>query len=164
MSKEENGKANPQPVSDGACLYESDFHVWCLEQARLLRELRGQVGALDVEHVAQEMESLALRERDQLGNYLRALIAWRLRYDYDHADRTHEGEWHSQIVGQQHNIEQWLADSPSLKGFLADEIEDAYQSARIFAGTLREGGLEYDFPPRCPYTFAQLMDARDRAM
>jgi hypothetical protein len=149
-------------ITQSSSLYESDFHVWCLEQARLVRELRGQAGALDVEHVAQEMESLALRERDQLENYLRALVAWRLQYDYQQADRTHEREWHSQIVGQQHNIEQWLADSPSLKGFLAETIEDAYQSARIFASTLTEGGLEYDFPPRCPYTFAQLMEDNRR--
>jgi hypothetical protein len=144
----------------GHCLYESDFHLWCLEQARLLRELRHskEVGTLDVEHVAEEMESLALQEREQLRDYVAALVAYRLDYDYQRAYRTREKDWLAQIILQQDNIERWLKQSPSLRVFAADSVEDAYRAARIFAGTLTEGAIEYDFPPQCPYTFEQLMN------
>jgi Uma2 family endonuclease len=146
--------------SRGHCLYESDFHLWCLEQARLLRELRysKEVGTLDVEHVAEEMESLALQEREQLRDYVAALVAYRLDYDYQRAYRTREKDWLAQIILQQDNIQRWLKQSPSLRAFGADSVEDAYCAARIFAGTLTEGAIEYDFPSRCPYTFEQLME------
>jgi hypothetical protein len=125
-----------------------------------LRELRHvkEVGALDTEHVAEEMESLALEQRGQLEGYLSALMAYRLEYDYQRADPKTERNWRAQIRQQQWNIERWLEESPSLRAFLPEAIEHAYGSARIFAATLSEGVVEYDFPPECPYTFEQLME------
>jgi hypothetical protein len=134
-------------------LYERDFHPWCLEQARLLRELRNskEVPDLDVEHVAEGMESLALEQRAQLEDYLAALMAYRLQYEYQRTDHARERDWLAKIVGPQQNIERWLKESPSLRAFLPEAVEDAYQSARIFAGTFN------DFPQPCPYTFEQLL-------
>jgi hypothetical protein len=147
-------------VKEGDSLYERDFHTWCLEQARLLRELRHvkEVGALDTEHVAEEMEGLALQQRGQLEGYLAALVAYRLEYDYQRADQKSERDWRAQIRQQQWNIERWLEESPSLRAFIGEALESAYSSARIFAATLSEGVVEYDFPPECPYTFEQLME------
>jgi len=45
-----------QPTS-----YDTDFHAWALRNAALLRA--GQLDELDIEHIAEELESMGASER-----------------------------------------------------------------------------------------------------
>jgi len=47
-----------------AAAYESDFHAWATEQARLLRA--GRVSEADLENIAEELESMGRSERREL--------------------------------------------------------------------------------------------------
>ena len=45
-------------------LYDRDFYAWANEQAALLRE--GKLGDADIEHIAQEIESMGKTEKREL--------------------------------------------------------------------------------------------------
>ncbi|WP_230839566.1 DUF29 domain-containing protein [Gloeobacter morelensis] len=52
--------------------YDEDFHAWAFEQATLLRE--GRLDKLDLENLAEELESLGRFERRALESRLEVLI------------------------------------------------------------------------------------------
>ena len=54
-------------------LYQRDFHAWALETAKLIRA--GRWAELDIEHLAEEIESMGASERNRLVNRLRILLA-----------------------------------------------------------------------------------------
>lgn len=58
--------------------YDRDFYQWTRDQADLLRS--GRLAALDVEHLVEELEGMGARERRELTNRLKVLIAHLLRW------------------------------------------------------------------------------------
>jgi len=50
-----------------------------------------------------------------------------------------------------------LAESPSLKNELENQILNAYDSAIIIASS-DTGISEFDFPQKCPYSLTQILD------
>ena len=58
-----------QPVpSPEATLYERDFYAWANEQTALLRA--GKLAEADLEHIAEEIESMGKTEKRELANRL----------------------------------------------------------------------------------------------
>ena len=57
---------------DRPSLYDTDYVAWLEEQVAHLRA--GRLDSLDVENVAEELESLMRKERRQLANRLEVLI------------------------------------------------------------------------------------------
>ena len=53
--------------------YHADVVAWAQEQARLLRE--GQFGALDIEHLAEEIEDVGKSEKRELRSRMTILLA-----------------------------------------------------------------------------------------
>ena len=53
-------------------LYDQDFHAWANEQVQLPRA--GQLTDADVEHIAQELESMGKSEKCELINRLEVLL------------------------------------------------------------------------------------------
>jgi hypothetical protein len=53
-------------------LYEQDFYAWANEQARLLRA--GRLTDADIEHIAEEIESLGKTEKRELASRLKVLL------------------------------------------------------------------------------------------
>ena len=64
------------PKSD----YSSDFYAWATEQAALLRA--GKFAAADIEHIAEELESLGKTEKRELVNCVGALQLGLLKWRY----------------------------------------------------------------------------------
>jgi hypothetical protein len=56
-----------------ATAYEDDFYAWTQEQARLLRS--GQVTGLDLEHLAEEIESMGSQQRREMRSINRPIAA-----------------------------------------------------------------------------------------
>ena len=133
-------------------MYSSDFYQWTKEQAAAVRDRRWQ--DVDIEFLAEEIESMGNQERRELANRLTVLIGRLLEWQYQPSNRG--ASWQVTIRAQRKAIEKLLKRNPSLKPYLAEEaIEDAYPDALALAVT--ETGLE-EFPEDCPYAIEQILD------
>ena len=65
-------------MSEDPSQYEADFYQWSLEQARLLRS--GEWKAVDVEHLAEEIEDIGKSLRREWESCLKALIVHLLKW------------------------------------------------------------------------------------
>ncbi len=136
-----------------ADLYERDFHAWANAQAELLRA--GDLAAIDLAHLAEEIESMGRSERRELVNRLVVLLLHLLKWRFQ-ADRR-GNSWRLSIKEQRIRLKSHLEDNPSLKAQIDWAIAQAYALALIEAE--RETGLpESTFPVICPFTFDQCLD------
>ena len=134
-------------------LYDRDFFGWANEQSALLRA--GNLAAADIEHIAEEIESMGRSERDQLTNRLGVLLAHLLKWQFQPARRGKT--WRSTIREQRRRAARLLEKNPSLRPHLGAILAEAYGDAVLIAE--RETDLaEGTFPVECPWTFAQTTD------
>jgi hypothetical protein len=135
-------------------IYDRDFYAWSLQQAALLRA--GNISEVDVEHLAEEIESMGRSEKRELVNRLVVLLLHLLKWQFQPGLRGNS--WRLSIKEQRLRLASHLSDSPSLQARLPDAIAEGYRLALIEAE--RETGLaEETFPSLFPWTFAELMDA-----
>ena len=134
--------------------YERDFYQWTRDQADLLRT--GRLNALDVEHLVEELENMGARERRELTNRLKVLIAHLLKWQCQPQLRSRS--WDATIQEQRLSLQDLLDDNPSLRPTLEDhQLHRAYRLGRLLA--IKETNLEETtFPPECPYSVAQVLD------
>jgi hypothetical protein len=134
-------------------LYDQDFFAWANEQARLLRA--GRLSEADIEHIAEEIESMGRAEKRELVNRLIVLLQHLLKWQFQPG---HRGScWEATISVQRHALERHLDDNPSLKSALPVAIEQAYRDAVIEAAG-ETGVPRKTFPVSCPWTFDQIMN------
>ena len=134
-------------------LYELDFYAWANEQAALLRA--GKLSQADIEHIAEEIESMGKTEKRELISRLTVLLAHLLKWQYQPVRRG--ASWEVTIVNQRLDITTHLQDNPSLKSQLSEAIANAYRKARgeAYAETALPKAT---FPAECPWTFEQMID------
>ncbi|MCC7048044.1 MAG: DUF29 domain-containing protein [Alphaproteobacteria bacterium] len=135
---------------DRARLYDSDFYAWTQEQAGLLRRARAERinTDLDLENLAEEIESLGKEQAHALQSSYRVLLIHLLKWVYQARKRS--AGWRSTIVRERINIEERLEDNPGLKPQLAALYARAYRAARRQAAA--ETGLPLKtFPETCPF-------------
>ncbi|HYZ62195.1 MAG TPA: DUF29 domain-containing protein [Acetobacteraceae bacterium] len=133
--------------------YDKDFYAWAMEQAALLRE--GRLAEIDLEHVAEEIESLGRGTKSELINRLAILLAHLLKWQFQPSLRG--TSWSITIEDQRDEIRSHLADNPSLRATLPDSFERAYRKALRKA--MRETGFgRQDLPPTLPWTQDQVLD------
>ncbi|MEE3719369.1 DUF29 domain-containing protein [Tumidithrix elongata RA019] len=136
-----------------ANLYEQDFYAWTQDQAELLR--LGKWQALDIENLAEEIESLGKQQKQELRNRLGILIGHFLKWEFQSELRSKS--WKATIREQRKQVQLNLKDNPSLKSYLEEAIGEAYELA--LALVVRETPLDYkDLPSECPYAIAQILD------
>jgi hypothetical protein len=134
-------------------LYDQDLYGWAMQSARLVRERR--FAELDLEHLAEELESMGKSELRALESRLTVLLAHLLKWHFQ-PDRRSKS-WRRTLIEQRKRIARLLRDSPSLEPRLIELLSDAYDSAVRLAAD--ETGLdETDFPPSCPYPIDQVLD------
>jgi hypothetical protein len=132
--------------------YDKDLHAWAVEQAALLRA--GRLQEVDVENVAEEIESLGRSERRELVNRLSVLLAHLLKWRYQ-PDRRGKS-WRATIVEQRRRVSQLLHENPSLKPSIGESVELAYETA--VAEAVAETDLDFDaFPARNPWPVADIL-------
>ena len=135
-------------------IYETDFHAWALQNARLLRD--GRLTELDAEHIAEELEGMSASERRELLNRLQVLLLHLLKYQYQPERRGKS--WLLTISHQRTAIERLLDESPSLARLL-----DAGTVMKVYGKAVRDAVIETDlerhiFPVACPYGLEQVLD------
>jgi len=133
--------------------YEKDFYAWAIHNADLIRQ--GRLSEVDLEHVAEEIESMGKRDKRKLVNRLAILISHLLKWEYQREKRGRS--WSLTIKEQRIRINKLLKESPSLKHELEDALQDAYEIAIVIAA--RETGLaESIFPPKYAFNFEQCLE------
>lgn len=136
-------------------LYTHDFYAWCHRTAALLRA--GQWYDLDVEAVAEEIESLGTSQHRELGSRLDVLNLHRLQWRYQPEGRHTGHSWRSTIRTQRRELRRLLQQNPSLRQHIPLCVADGYADARLEAHD--ETGLPLaTFPHVCPWTAVQLLD------
>jgi len=143
-------KSPPMSNSD---LYERDFYAWANEHAALLRA--NQLGHADIEHIAEEIESMGRCEKRELASGLIVLLLHLLKWKYQPELRG--ASWRNSIRVQRISIDSHMQDNPSLKAVLPAAMADAYHVAKIEAED-QTGLPESRFPAACPWTFEQVAD------
>lgn len=134
--------------------YETDFYLWTQQQAALLRQ--GQLQAVDVANLAEEIESMGKSDRRTLGSHLRNVLLHLLKWRYQSERRG--ASWESSIRNGRDEIEAILADSPSLVPQLPALLETEYRRSRRNA--VSETGLPLPtFPEASPFTVDQVLNA-----
>jgi hypothetical protein len=133
--------------------YETDFHAWAIHNAELLRQ--GRLSDIDLEHIAEELESMGASERRELLSRLQVLMLHLLKYQLQ-PDRRGKS-WLLTINHQRTAIERLLEQSPSLARMLDDNLGKVYRKA--VRDALIETDLErHVFPADCPYAIAEILD------
>lgn len=142
-----------RPDSKPRTLYDTDFHLWCLEQSRLVRERR--FDELDLENVAEELETMGRSDKRQIESRLEVLVTHLLKWKYQPGAR--KPGWMSTISEQRRRIARLVDESPSLKGYPLSVVLDLYVASRLEAS--KETGIDFMlFPEECPFTPEQILD------
>jgi hypothetical protein len=138
---------------DKPSLYEMDYVAWLSEQVAHLRA--GRLQELDIENVAEELESLVKQERRQLENRLEVLILHLLKWDHQPDHRSNR--WRSTVHKQRTRIQRLLRDSPSLKREVEPMGRDVYPGA-VERAAIETRLSETTFPSTLPYSVEQIFE------
>jgi Domain of unknown function DUF29 len=134
-------------------LYESDFYAWSREQAELLRA--GKLAAADIEHIAEEIDSMGRTEKRELISRLSVLLIHLLKWRFQPEKRS--PSWEASIRVQRNRLADHLDDNPSLKPLLPQALASAYRDASLEA--VAETSLAAStFSEMCPWTVEQVLD------
>ncbi|MBK1695130.1 hypothetical protein CKO09_10320 [Chromatium weissei] len=134
-----------------ATQYDADFFLWTQQQADLLRQ--GQLTAIDITNLAEEIDNMGKRDRRALTSHLANLLLHLLKWDYQPVRRS--TSWRLSIRNARQEIELILNDSPSLRQQLPTLIDTAYPIARRNAAD--ETGLPLtDLPELCPFNITHI--------
>ena len=131
--------------------YEDDVYGWSQRQAALLRA--GRYDDVDMENVAEEIESVGRSQVSSLRSCYRLIAAHLLKILYQPERFTRR--WQGTVVRERFNAVACLEENPSLKPRRAEIFARAYVEARRLASA--ETGLaEKAFPSEAPFTLDQL--------
>lgn len=134
-------------------LHERDFYAWANQQAELLR--RRRLDEADIEHIADEIETMGKTEKRELVSRLKVLLTHLLKWRFQPAGRSRS--WRLTIEEQRREVLDHLEDNPSLRNRVGEAVASAYAGALL--ATARETLLEADgFPAACPWSFEEIVD------
>jgi len=140
-------------MKDLSSEYDRDFCHWLEQNVALLRA--GQLSEIDIENIAEELESMGKSQQHALVNRLAILLMHLLKWQYQAEKRSRS--WELTIIEQRQEIMELLEESPSLKHTLAEKVLKAYKKSLIKAE--RETGIHLmKFPSQCPYNLNQILD------
>jgi hypothetical protein len=134
-------------------LYDQDFYAWTQQQVELLRS--GRLTELDIGNLVEEIESLGKQQRQELCNRLGVLLGHLLKWHYQPEARSRS--WTATIREQRQQIQDLLADNPSLSPYLPEAIAKAYRYG--LALVERETPVDLKtLPQTCPFSEAEIFE------
>jgi Domain of unknown function DUF29 len=134
--------------------YDTDFYAWTQAQAAAIRAK--EVTALDIDHLAEEVEDLGRAVRKAIGSQLERLLSHLLKWQYDPATDPRR-LWRVTIRHARREIADDLAENRSLQGYPAERLSLAYRRARLDAADETDLPLT-TFPEACPWPIEQVLD------
>ena len=157
-----SGAARELAVATRAAeLYEEDFYAWTRDQATALRRMAQErwSGALDLEHLAEEIEDVGSERRDAVRCPLRRIIEHLLKLEYSRARDPRAG-WKFSILDARTEIPDRI--TPTIQREVEQELARLYIPARKRAAYgLSDHGerdIARELPELCPYAFAELLN------
>jgi Domain of unknown function DUF29 len=134
-------------------LYDTDFDAWAQHQAHALRAQAWD--ELDLDHLIEEIEDLPQTRRTIVRSQFRILVGHLLKLAYQ-PERQGES-WQTSVRNARVEIDEQLADWPSLRQELPALLASAYPKARRLA--IKQTGLApRTFPSHCQWSPEQLLD------
>ena len=141
-------------------MYDQDLVLWSEEQARALRAAAdaGWNAPIDWENVAEEIESLGKSDRRALASHIAIIIEHLLKLQTSSALEPGRG-WKDAILRARDEIEQLLADSPSLQcevgGIIVKRLPKV--RARVLASFQNYGEQPRVYPDQITYSEDQVL-------
>jgi hypothetical protein len=124
-------------------LYEIDTVAWSAQQAELLRRVAAGErpnNAPDWFNIAEEIDSLGRNQIRELGSRIAVIMIHLIKLEASPAAEPRAG-WRATVRRERDEIEQLLADSPSLRGRLPAIIAGKLDRARAeAAASLADNG------------------------
>jgi hypothetical protein len=118
-----------------------------------LRERRSS--DIDWENVAEEIETLGRSDKRAIESNLNVILLHLLKWRYQ-SDQRKSG-WRSSIAEHRARIRKLTDESPSLRDYPGQVLDEEYQLARTKAAD--ETGLpEERLPLTCPFTISEALD------
>jgi hypothetical protein len=133
-------------------LYETDFNLWIEQTVNQLKT--GNIQGLDLENLIEEIDSMGRNNRREVRSRLIVLMAHLLKWQYQ--PRKRSKSWTDTINEQRLQLNLILEDSPSLKPFLGEVLDDCYQYGRKEAVKQTKLPLT-TFPPEIPYSQEEVL-------
>jgi hypothetical protein len=117
-------------MPDTASLYDTDWYAWTQDQAARLRGMPAALrpNGLDVENLAEEVESMGRAQRRELRSLLEQIFIHLLKFEF-HPARDARAHCETEISTFRIQAELSLEDSPSLRSRLPEIGEQAWRQA-----------------------------------
>jgi phenylpyruvate tautomerase PptA (4-oxalocrotonate tautomerase family) len=141
------------PHAEGRTRYADDVYTWVQEQVALLRA--GQVDALDLDNIAEELSDVGSEQYDKLESAIEVLLAHMLKWDHQPERRSRS--WSLTIAEQRVRIDKQLRRNPGLKSRIVEAITDGYRLGRLRAAREMKRSPN-TFPEECPYTWDDILN------
>ena len=124
-------------------LYDRDFAAWSRQQAEALKAAAGNGSnqVIDWHNLAEEIEDLGKSVRRELQSQIRRIVRHLLKLEHSPAREPRRG-WEESIVDARAEIEDLLAESPSLRSWLDRDLERQMQRGIDLA--LRDLGRRHE--------------------
>ena len=142
----------------GSTLYDDDILLWSEQQAAAIRKLgtarRDMPNELDIENVAEEIESVGRSELAAVKSYLRLIFLHLIKMVVEEGTQA-SGHWRSEIVG--FHSEMMSRYAPSMRQRI--DVSKIWSSARDQSMLAYEGSQEQvvsELPVVCPYSLDEL--------
>ena len=146
LEKVETRKAETQ--------YNADFFRWTQDTAELIQQRR--FDELDLEHLAEEIQDMGLRDHREVRSRFIVLVMHLLKWQLQ-PERRGNSSWLATIGEQRRELNLVLEDSPSLRRVPKEQLPVIYRT--VVEGAIREAQLSPTlFPSDCPYTADQILD------
>lgn len=132
--------------------YEQDVVAWANEQAAMLRA--GNLSAIDVAHIAEEIEDVGKSEQRELASRLAVLLAHLLKWQFQPERRGKS--WKRTISHQRERIALALHRTPSLRAAL--DAPDWQREMWLDGLDIAQRETDLDiFPDACPWSMEQIL-------
>jgi Domain of unknown function DUF29 len=141
-------------------LYQTDYYAWTKQQAAELRRLAAARAntTLDLEHLAEEVESLGRSDLATVRSQLRRIIEHLLKLEHSPTAEPRFG-WRESVIEARDVIPDVI--TATLRREAEAELAKTYQQGRrrAEAALLRQGESEAGraLPATCPYSFDQIV-------
>ena len=139
--------------------YETDLYEWMLGQAALLRRMaQDRINTeLDIENLAEEIESMAGSDRRELLNRLTIILVHLLKLAYCFYPDPRQ-TWMNSVRAQRGSLRILFDQSPSLRRLAPDLLEKAYPKALEQADTETIDLTMDRLPTVNPFPIEQVLD------
>ncbi len=107
-------------------LYEQDLNLWLLNTIEQLKQ--GDLTQLDIEHLIDELEGLAGRDRRELESRLEVLLSHLLKRLFVPSPNDYRG-WELTIKEQRNRLQRLLKQSTSLRNYFISVFGEIYEDA-----------------------------------